>query len=121
MLSATLVGICSQRLVPGTGGGLTLNAEVLVNSSRVRDLIASGSQTELDKAVKEGDYYGMRTFDQCLLSHVRAGTVTRSDALAYSTNQHDFQLMLEAEPPDSPAQPREAPASNGTPRNALSA
>ena len=120
MLSATLVGICSQRLVPGTGGGLTLNAEVLVNSSRVRDLIANGSQTELDKAVKEGDYYGMRTFDQCLLSHVRAGTVTRSDALAYSTNQHDFRLMLEAEPPDSPAQPREAPASNGTPRDALS-
>jgi len=100
MLAATLVGIVSQRLVPAPGGGQTLNSEVLVNSSRIRDLIASGaSQTEVDKAVKEGNYYGMRTFDQCLLAHVRAGTVTRSDAVAYSTNQHDFQLMLEAEPP----------------------
>ncbi len=99
MLAATLVGIASQRLVPSTGGGQTLNAEVLVNSSRVRDLIANGAaQGEVDKAVKEGDYYGMRTFDQCLLAHVRAGTVTRADAIAYSTNQHDFQLMLEAEP-----------------------
>jgi twitching motility protein PilT len=100
MLAATLVGVCSQRLVPGTSGGLTLNAEVLVNSSRVRDLIANGiSQMELDKAVKEGDYYGMRTFDQCLLAHVHAGTVTRADAIAYSTSQHDFQLMLQADPP----------------------
>ncbi len=104
MLAATLVGIASQRLVPSAGGGQALNSEVLVNSSRVRDLIANGaSQTEVDKAVKEGDYYGMRTFDQCLLAHVRAGTVTREDALAYSTSQHDFQLMLEAEPAAVPA------------------
>ena len=99
MLSATLVGICSQRLVPGTGDALTLNSEVLVNSARIRDLIANGAtQSDLDKAVKEGDYYGMRTFDQCLLAHVRAGTVTRADAIAYSTDQHDFQLTLDAEP-----------------------
>ena len=101
MLAATLVGIVSQRLVPSTGGGQALNSEVLVNSSRIRDLIANGaSQAEVDKGVKEGDYYGMRTFDQCLLAHVRAGTVTRADAVAYSTNQHDFQLMLEAEAPE---------------------
>ena len=99
MLAATLVGIVSQRLVPSAGGGQALNAEVLVNSSRVRDLIANGApQGEVDKAVKEGDYYGMRTFDQCLLAHVRTGVITRSDAIAYSTSQHDFQLMLEAEP-----------------------
>ena len=99
MLAATLVGISSQRLIPAPGGGQTLNAEVLVNSSRIRDLIANGVvQSEIDKAVKEGDYYGMRTFDQCLLAHVRAGTVTRADAIAYSTSQHDFQLMLEADP-----------------------
>jgi len=101
MLAATLVGIVSQRLVPSTGGGQTLNAEVLVNSSRIRDLIANGAaQGDVDKGVKEGDYYGMRTFDQCLLAHVRAGTVTRADAIAYSTNQHDFQLMLEAKAPE---------------------
>ena len=100
MLAATLVGIVSQRLVPATDGGQALNAEVLVNSSRVRDLIANGvSQSEIDTAVKEGDYYGMRTFDQCLLAHVRAGTVSRADAIAYSTNKHDFELMLNAEAP----------------------
>ena len=100
MLAATLIGIASQRLVPAASGGLALNAEVLVNSSRVRDLIAHGAvQSEIDIAVKEGDYYGMRTFDQCLLAHVRSGAVTLEDAIAYATNQHDFRLMLQAEPP----------------------
>ena len=43
MLAATLVGITSQRLVPGRDGSLVLNSEVLVNSARIRDLIARAS------------------------------------------------------------------------------
>ncbi len=115
MLAGTLVGICSQRLVPGDGGGLVLNSEVLVNSSRVRDLIANGSsQGDIDKALKEGDYYGMRTFDQCLLSQVRAGAIKRADAVAYAANQHDFELMLQAEAPPPPEPAHAAPlAGNG--------
>ena len=74
MLGGTLVGVCSQRLVPGANGGMALNAEVLVNSSRVRDLITEESSlAEIHKAIKEGDYYGMQTFDQSLLAHVRDG------------------------------------------------
>ncbi|MBA3268175.1 MAG: hypothetical protein H0T70_07940 [Acidimicrobiia bacterium] len=47
---------------------MTLNAEILVNSSRARDLISvAGSATDLHDAIKEGGYYGMRTFDQSLL------------------------------------------------------
>jgi twitching motility protein PilT len=95
MLASTLVGISSQRLVPDLGGGLTLNAEVLVNTSRVRDLIADGSlQKELNQAVAEGDYYGMRTFDQCLLALLRDGRVSREQAMAFATSPHDFKLML---------------------------
>jgi twitching motility protein PilT len=99
MLAATLVGISSQRLMPAAGGGLALNTEVLVNSSRVRDQIAHGAdQSEIEAAIREGDYYGMRTFDQDLLEHVRRGTVTRDDALAYATDAHDFRLLLEGDP-----------------------
>ena len=96
-------------------GGLVLNAEVLVNSSRVRDLISNGkSQKEIDLAVAEGDYYGMRTFDQCLLAHVHSGMVTRTDAVAFATNPHDFQLMLEADPVPAPKS-NGRPASDGAP------
>jgi len=95
MLSSTLVGISSQRLVPALDGRLTLNAEVLVNTSRVRDLIAEGRpQKDLNEAIFEGEYYGMRTFDQCLLSLLRDDRVSRDQAMAFATSQHDFKLML---------------------------
>jgi twitching motility protein PilT len=95
MLAATLVGVCSQRLVPGEGGGRALNAEVLVNSARVQGLITEDADlSELHKAIKEGDFYGMRTFDQCLIEKVHSGAVAEADALQYATNTHDFRLML---------------------------
>ena len=97
MLGGTLVGICSQRLVPTAGGGgLALNAEVLVNSSRMRDLIAGAEpQSEIRKAIAEGGFYGMRTFDQSLIDLVKSGEVKDTDAIDFATNGHDFELMLE--------------------------
>ena len=95
MLASTLVGVISQRLVPGVGGGRRLNAEVLVASSRVRDLIDEGADHgALHQAIFEGDYYGMRTFDQDLLEHVKSGRVSQGDAVALASNPHDFKLML---------------------------
>jgi len=96
MLGGALVGVCSQRLVPAARGGMALNAEVLVNSSRVRDLISEqASLPEIHKAIHEGDYYGMQTFDQSLLVHVRAGTISRADAMSYASEPHDFRLALQ--------------------------
>ena len=114
MLAGTLVGISSQRLVPGAHGGRTLNAEIVVNSSRVRDLIADGApQHELMKAIGAGEYYGMQTFDQDLLAHVKAGAIARDTAVAYATSAHDFKLSLVAAGVDrmgSRPQAGEAPA-----------
>ena len=95
MLSATLIGVCSQRLVPAIHGGRVLNAEVLVNSARMHDLIAEGvGQGDLRKAISEGEYYGMRTFDQDLLRLVRSDAIEESEALAVASSTHDFKLLL---------------------------
>jgi twitching motility protein PilT len=95
MMASTLVGICSQRLVQATRGGRILNSEVLVNSSRMAGLIAEGEeQGVLRKAIAEGDYYGMRTFDQDLRRLVREGSVEESVAFSVATDPHDFKLML---------------------------
>jgi twitching motility protein PilT len=95
MLAGTLVGVSSQRLMPGTSGGRVLAAEVLVNSARMRDLIAEGApQAELTRTVAAGEYYGMQTFDQDLLDHVRAGRVDRETAIAHASSAHDFKLLL---------------------------
>ena len=96
MLAGTLVGVCSQRLIPAVKGGMALNAEVLINTSRVQDLIVEGMSTsEVHKAIKEGDFYGMQSFDQSLLELVKDGSVSQEDALSYSSEPNDFRLSLQ--------------------------
>ncbi len=98
MLASTLVGVCSQRLVAGREGGRVLNTEIAVNTSRVRDLIAGESSLKaLTDALAEGDFYGMHTFDQDLIEHVREDRIAREVALAAASHPHDLRLMLDAE------------------------
>jgi twitching motility protein PilT len=94
MLSSTLVGIVSQRLVPRSGGGLILNAEAMLNSDRMRDAIAKGLTHEIHQVIGEGEYYGMQTFDQDLMEKVRDGTIDRDQAVSYAVSPHDFKLRL---------------------------
>jgi twitching motility protein PilT len=110
MLAGTLVGVCSQRLVSGLGEGRVLNSEVLVNTSRVRDMIADDAPLkEISKAMGEGEFYGMHTFDQDLLEHVREGRGAREVALATATDPHDLRLMLAAQAVDEPPAPKTTP------------
>ena len=97
MLSASLVGIISQRLVRGADGRRRLNAEILVNTARMREcLIDGGDASELQQIMAEGDYYGMQTFDQSLLDLVARGEMSPSEANAVAMNPHNFRLELEA-------------------------
>jgi len=97
MLAASLVGIVSQRLVRGGDGRRRLNAEVLVNTARIRDLLNSSASTELiQQAIAEGEYYGMQTFDQSLIELVLAGEVDRAEAMAVAVNPHNLRLELDA-------------------------
>jgi twitching motility protein PilT len=95
VLGSTFVGILSQRLIPAKGGGLVLNAEVLVNSARMQDLIVGGApDSEIRAAISEGDYYGMCTFDQSLTRLVLEGAIEESTAIDVSSSPHDFKLKL---------------------------
>jgi twitching motility protein PilT len=97
MLSTTLVGISSQRLMPAPGGGRVLNTEILVNTSRIRDLIADESGGgDLAGVIADGEFYGMRSFDQDLLGHVQGGRISRETALQYSSDPHDLKLSMQA-------------------------
>jgi twitching motility protein PilT len=99
MLAGTLRGVISQRLVPGAVGGRIAAVEVLRMTGRVHDVIHDPTHQEsgLGEIIADGSYYGMQTFDQALLIHVRAGLVKVEDAIAAASSPHDFKLMLEAE------------------------
>jgi twitching motility protein PilT len=94
-LAGSLRGIICQRLVRGVGGGRAPSLEVLVNTGRVAERIADSMRThELHEVLKEGTYYGMRTFDQSLLELVAGGRVSIEDAMEASSVPHDFELAL---------------------------
>jgi twitching motility protein PilT len=98
MLASTLRGVISQRLVPAIGGGRVAALEILRTTGRVRDAIIDPNQTgQLAQIIAEGAYYGMQTFDQALFGHVKAGNITREEALAMASSTQDFKLLLAAE------------------------
>jgi twitching motility protein PilT len=98
MLSATLKGAIAQRLVPDISGeGRVPASEVLVVTGRVQDLIMNPEETgKITEVIAEGEYYGMRTFDQSLLGYVMEGKIAEETALDYASSPHDFKLMLAA-------------------------
>jgi twitching motility protein PilT len=98
MLASTLKGAIAQRLVPDiTGEGRLPASEILVVTGRVQDLILNPEETgKITEVIAEGEYYGMRTFDQALLSYAMEGRISEEAALSYASSPHDFKLMLAA-------------------------
>jgi len=99
MLASTLRGAVSQRLVPTPdGNGRVAVCEVMVATGRIQDLILNPAETgKITEVIAEGGYYGMQTFDQALLKHVRAGNITEAEAFKAATSPHDFKLMLSSD------------------------
>jgi twitching motility protein PilT len=98
MLAGSLRGVISQRLLVRSDGiGRVPAVEVMVMTGRIRDLILDPAQThQIRTAVQEGEYYGMQTFDQSLLSLYEDGLINLADAQLAATNPHDFRLMVQA-------------------------
>jgi twitching motility protein PilT len=98
MLSSTLRGTVSQRLVPRADiEGRVAVAEVMISTGRIQDLILNPEETgRITEVISEGAYYGMQTFDQALLGHVQRGEVSEEVAMETASSPHDFKLMLSA-------------------------
>lgn len=98
MLAGTLKGIISQRLVRTVDGkGRVPIVEVMVATNRIKDMIVDPDQTsKIEEAISEGTYYGMQTFDQALLTHLKAGNITMEEAMKAATSPNDFKLSVAA-------------------------
>ncbi len=99
MLAGVLKGIISQRLVRTKDGkGRVPICEVMVTTGRIKDMIVDPSLTsKIEGAIAEGAYYGMQTFDQALLAHLKAGNISMEDAMRAATSPNDFKLLVAAE------------------------
>jgi twitching motility protein PilT len=96
-LAGSFRWIVSQRLVPRKeGAGRVAAVEILRSNQRTREYLERGERdgkTLLD-AIRDGGIEGMQAFDQELDKLARAGTISISTALGYSTNQGNLRLTL---------------------------
>ncbi len=99
MIAGTLKGIISQRLVrTADGHGRVATCEILVMTGRVHDAILDPSLTGgMHEVIKEGEFYGMQSFDQHLLRHLQAGRITYEEAMKVASTPHDFKLLVQAD------------------------
>jgi twitching motility protein PilT len=95
ILAGVLRGVISQRLLPKQTGGRVAAVEVMVNNSRISDLIRESKTEEITDAITEGQFFDMQTFSQALIELVVAGEVDRETAANASTNRHDFLVSLD--------------------------
>lgn len=97
LLAGALRGVVSQRLLPRANGeGRVPAVEIMIMTKRIRDLVLEPEHThKLEEALREGDYYGMQTFDQSLLNLYKDGLVSLQDAALVASSPHDFKLMAQ--------------------------
>ncbi len=97
ILSTTLKGVVSQQLIPrADGNGRAAAVEVLVNTERVAEKLKEEESTpSIVVDVAEGEFFGMRTYDQAILALYTAGDVSFEDALSHATSTTDFKVAAQ--------------------------
>ena len=93
-LSATLLGILSQRLVPRISGGLIPACELLINNAAVSNLIRENRVHEINSVIETSGELGMIDLNRYLSDLVRAGEITIENAYLYSQNSKGLDRML---------------------------
>src|SRR6188472_4367616 len=90
ILAGVLRGVISQRLLPRAGGGRVAALEVMVNNSRIQELIRENKPEFVPEAIAEGAFFQMQTMTAALIDLVVNGTVDHEIAAAAAPNRHDF-------------------------------
>jgi twitching motility protein PilT len=97
LVARTLRGVICQRLLPRAGGrGQVAATEVLVVNNAVTDAIVEGRGVDrLETLMRDGEYYGMQSFDQSIAQLYRRGLIERTVALDHASAGPPLRLELE--------------------------
>ncbi len=93
-LAGSLLGIASQRLVPGRDGGFIPACEVLINTPAVSNLIRKNDIAQIPLVIQTGANVGMISMNQSLANLVEQGRIAPEKALAYSLRPNELRDIL---------------------------
>lgn len=95
-LSASLVSIISQRLVPTVQGGRIPACEILIANSAIRNLIRENKVYQIDLVIETSLEEGMISLDRSLANLVQQSIITIDTALEYSLNPARLNYLLQS-------------------------
>ncbi len=94
-LAGSLQAIVAQQILPKlSGDGRVVAAEVLINSSGVRNLIREGKEHQLYSMMQTGRSVGMQTMDYALAQLVLRGVISRSTAFSHCVDRAELERSL---------------------------
>jgi twitching motility protein PilT len=95
LLADTLKAVVSQRLLAcASGTGRVPAVEVLIVTQLVKKLIEENTISEISNVMKQGQFYGMQTFNQALIKLFKEGSVKLEDALNAASNPEELMLAV---------------------------
>lgn len=93
-ISMNLVGIISQRLIPGKLSKRVAASEVMINTPYMAELIQKQKMSEIKEIMTENTDIGMQTFDQSLFKLFSNGKIDEDNALANADSRNDLSLKI---------------------------
>ncbi len=95
-LSNNLKGVISQVLIPHSSGeGRVAAREIMLANDGIKNCIAQGQINQMNSMIQIGSSEGMILMDQSLEDLVRAGMVTKEDALSKANDMEALSKRLE--------------------------
>ena len=96
-LASTLVGICSQQLIPkADNSGRIAALEVLVATDAVSAMVRENKVHQIPNAIQTGRSFGMLSRDQELARLVQNGSISYDEARIRTSNPEDFERFLKS-------------------------
>jgi twitching motility protein PilT len=94
-LSATLVAIVSERLIPKIGGGRVPAMEIMIVNPAIRNLIRERKVYQIDLVIETSFQEGMITLNRSLANLVKNKIVSLEAAELYSLNPSELRILIE--------------------------
>jgi twitching motility protein PilU len=95
-LSQNLKAVIAQRLVPTVDGKRVAALEILLSTSRVRDLIHKGDLDLLRHTIETSTNEGMQLFDQHLYRLFKEGKISDETAIRFADRPTDLAMHIRA-------------------------
>jgi twitching motility protein PilT len=93
-LSGSLVGVCSQNLVPTLSGGRCAAQEIMINTPAMGNLIREGKTSQIYSQIQMGAKLGMQTMEMALAKLYQDGKVSWEAAMSKSSKPDELERLI---------------------------